>query len=43
MTKKIITVKCRKTCQRVHVADFKEIHYKIVKKYPDIPKFNILD
>ncbi len=39
MSKKIITVKCRKSLQRVNVNDFKRIHYLKNKVHPEIPKF----
>ena len=39
MSKKIITVKCRKSLLRVNVNDFKCIHYLQTKKHPQIPKF----
>lgn len=39
MTKKIITVKCKKSMHKVNVVDFKKIHYIAVKVRPQIPKF----
>ena len=40
MSKKIITVKCRESVQRVNVSDFKRIHYLKNKVHPEIPKFD---
>jgi len=31
MSKKIITVKCKKTIHKLNSIDFKHIHYKIIK------------
>lgn len=39
MSTKIITVKCRKSLQRVNVNDFQRIHYLQNKVHPQIPKY----